>query len=135
VEIDFFRQNLTELAETVTELMGGKQNILFVCHPHLQHLVPGPQGKVWNRFAAETVAEVTSQLGISFYDAKDDLERAFRGRPQDYYWHGDMHLNFAGFRIYGTLIAERLRSMIAAKVDFRGNEVEALPAAGNDDSP
>jgi lysophospholipase L1-like esterase len=107
-EIEFFRSNMRELAETLIYLMGDRRKIIFLYHPHLQHLQADSNGRYWNRFVSSTVREVSEEYDIVFYDSSDDLNKMFMGRPQDFYWPGDMHFNFKGLKIYGTLVAERL---------------------------
>ena len=111
-EIKFFSQRVRELLRTSIDLIGSHDRILVVHHPHLEHLVPNSEGKLWNRFVADSLAIVCRDLGVAYYDARKDMVEAFVDGPEQYYWNGDMHLNFDGLRIYGELIAKQLRQLI-----------------------
>ncbi len=112
-EIDFFRSNVSELADTLIELMGDRRRILFIYHPHQQHLQADSNGQYWNDFVPTTINEVAEAYNISFYNASNDLSRVFNGNLQDYYWKGkNMHFNFLGLKAYGDLVAKRLLTLI-----------------------
>jgi lysophospholipase L1-like esterase len=113
-EIEFFHQNVSELAETLIRLMGDRRRILFLYHPHRQHLQPDSDGQNWNDFVSSTVESVAKTYDIAFYNASDDLRIIFKGRPQDYYWSGgNLHFNFTGLKIYSELVAKRLLLLIS----------------------
>ncbi|MBU0743572.1 SGNH/GDSL hydrolase family protein [bacterium] len=113
-ELALFDDVLAELADTLLELMGSPERILFVCHPYLHHLTPEADGFVWRDLVTPAVAAAAARRGIPMYDATPDLRRIFGDDPQAYYWHGDTHFNFEGFRSYGELIADRLAPQIEA---------------------
>ena len=113
-EIDFFRRNVSELAETLIELMGDKRKVLFLYHPHLQHLKPDSDGRYWNHFVSNTIKEVAETYNIAFYDASDDLRILFEGNPQKFYWNKNIHFNFKGLKLYGELVAKRLFTLISS---------------------
>lgn len=111
-EIDFFRNNVSELAETLIELMGDRQRILFLYHPYLKHLQFDSNGRYWNDFVTNTIREVVETYKLPFYDATDDLRKSFGGQPQDFYWNQNIHFNFKGLKIYGEFVAKRLLALI-----------------------
>src|SRR6266480_1777073 len=43
-----FRQNLQELADVLTDYTKDPSRVLFIYHPHLQHLKPDATGRMWN---------------------------------------------------------------------------------------
>ncbi|MFH1844352.1 MAG: SGNH/GDSL hydrolase family protein [bacterium] len=114
-EIDHFEANLAELMTTLTELLGDGGRVLFVCHPHVQHLVPDSDGWTYNSFVSSAVAKVAAEQKICYYAAAADLLTAAAGDPARLYWReNDMHFNFDGMRIYGGLIATQLEPMVRA---------------------
>ena len=124
-EIEFFRNNVIELIETLIDLMGDRSRILFLYHPHLQHLKPDSDGRYWNHFVSTTVKQAAETYDIAFYDASDDLRIKFKGNPQEFYWNKNIHFNFAGLKIYSELVAQRLLSLIS-KTDH-SDLASALP--------
>ncbi len=113
-ELALFEGVLAELADTLLELMGSPERILFVCHPYLHHLTPETDGFLWRDLVTPAVAATTTRRNIPMYDATGDLRKAFGDAPQAFYWTGDIHFNLEGFHIYGGLIADRLAPQIAA---------------------
>ena len=114
-EIEFFEKDLDDLARTLVRLTGGPQKILFLYHPHLEHLKPDARGRTWNHFVSDGLARVAVRYGIGFYNATGDLKEAFHGEPEKYYWKGDMHFNFTGLEIYAQGIAKKLLPVFEAK--------------------
>lgn len=114
--IAIFERNLAEMITTVDEVSGGPGRLLLVTHPHVQQIVPEPDGFFWHTFTTDAVARVAARTATPHYDATHDFLAAFDGDPAAYYWPGNMHLNFEGIAIYGRLIAERIRP--AAEAHF-----------------
>lgn len=105
-----FSRALDELFVTVKDYVPA-QRILAIRHPHLRHL----QGHL-NRKVGELVAAAAARHGVTFFDAQDELAVQLAGRPERYYWNGDMHFNFDGIRAYGDLVGrELLRKMETAR--------------------
>ena len=111
-EISIFRNNVSELADTLIELMGDRHRILFLYHPHLQHLKADADGGYWNDFVSNTVKEVAEANDIAFYKTTEDLRILFNDKPQSFYWKNNIHFNFKGIKLYGELVAIRLLSLI-----------------------
>jgi len=107
-----FEGVMAELADTLLELMGSPERILFVSHPHVQNLAPAEDGFLWRDLVAPAIATVTAERGIPSYDVTPDLRRIFGDDPRSYYWNGDIHFNFAGFRIYAWQIADRMERQL-----------------------
>lgn len=114
--IAMFEKNLGELAEALVDLMGDKQRILLAFHPRREHLKPDPNGDTWNHVVSDTIRRVAAKYGVAFYDATEDLRRAFGDQPEQYYWgEPDMHFNFEGMRIYSEHLAEALAKLMERK--------------------
>lgn len=124
--IAYFEQTLTDLALTLIEGGVPANRILFVSHPYLWHLIPGPEGRTWNRLSAETIGKVAARYQISFYDAQSDLAAAFAPDPSRFYWKQDIHFNFLGLKIYSELIAQKLEILLFASP----SQASAVPAGG-----
>jgi hypothetical protein len=67
LEIQFFEQNVDELLKTIIGLMKDKKKLMVVYHPHLQHIVPNEEGKLWNDFVSSTLAQVCEHNGVAFF--------------------------------------------------------------------
>jgi len=115
-EIACFSRNLDDLLTTVVEAVGDPGRVLVVCHPHLQQLVPDSDGFLWHDFVTPTAAAATARRGAVFLDVRAGLVDAFAGRPEDFYWPGDMHFNFEGMRRYGALIGTALEPMVVDRL-------------------
>lgn len=111
-EISYFKQNVRELMETLLEKMGESKRILILYHPHIYHLMPDPQGKIWRKNVASIVGTLAEEYGIPFYDASEDLRGYFNQNPEAYYFDNDMHFNYEGFEIYSNFIGEKLYPVI-----------------------
>jgi hypothetical protein len=105
-EVAYFNTTLEDLTTTVVSLMGGPDALIYIHHPHLQHL--RATGEVFNNVVAESVSEVAARHGVRFYDAAPALRSAFGGEPEKYYIPNDMHFNPAGTRMYGMAVAKWL---------------------------
>jgi len=118
-EITFFENNLTELAETLIDLMGSKDRILFIYHPYLQHLKPDPTGFYWNNFVSDGIKKICDKYGVAFYDFTEDLRKNFKGKPEKYYFVPDIHFNRRGIKMYGELVAVKILPMIEPFVEAK----------------
>jgi hypothetical protein len=50
-----FRQNLQELADVLKDYTHDGSRVLFIFHPHFQHLKPDASGRVWNDLVSSSV--------------------------------------------------------------------------------
>ncbi len=105
-EIEYFTRTLQDLTQTVVALMGTPNSLIYVHHPHLQHL--GSPGAVFNNIVSETVQDVARRNNVKYYDATDDLKVEFGEKPQRYYIPDDVHFNADGTRAYGIAVAKYL---------------------------
>lgn len=104
----FFEKSLSELMDTLVNLMGSPEKILILYHPHLNHLEPDSRGFQWRRNVTPLLEKAAAQRGIGFYDATADVKKAFGPHPADYYVENDMHFNVDGLEIYARLSGEKI---------------------------
>ncbi len=105
-----FRQNLQELADVLNGYTGDGSRVLFIYHPHLEHLKPDAEGHVWNDLVSSTVQRVCIDNGFLFFNATETLKRRFGSHPENFYWPGDMHFNFEGLAEYSNAVAAFMAS-------------------------
>lgn len=105
-EIDYFKATLEDLTQTVLSRMGTPDALIYIHHPHLEHL--RTTGVVFNNVISAAVQETALRHGVKYYDATDELRKKFGVKPESYYFPNDMHLNAAGLRAYGTAVARYL---------------------------
>jgi hypothetical protein len=112
-----FRQNLQELADELKDYTGDGGRVLFVFHPHLQHLKPDAAGRLWNDLVSSSVQRMSLANNFLFFNATGTLKHRFGSRPENFYWRsGDMHYNFKGLEEYSTAVAAFMAStMIKSK--------------------
>src|SRR6476646_2562428 len=53
-----FRQNLQELADVLKDYTADGSRVLFVFHPHIQHLKPDAAGRLWNDLVSSSVQKM-----------------------------------------------------------------------------
>jgi hypothetical protein len=106
LEIEYFRNTLEDLTQTVVTRMGTPNALIYIHHPHLGHL--STAGGAFNNLVSEILRDVASRHDVRYYDATEDLRQEFREEPQKYYIPDDMHFNSAGTRAYGTAVAKYL---------------------------
>ena len=109
-EIAYFKTTLEDLTQTIVSRMGTADAVVYIHHPHLQHL--GAAGAVFNHVVSDTVREIVSRHRVRFYDATGDLKTEFGVDPQKYYVANDMHFNAAGTRAYGVAVAKYLAATL-----------------------
>jgi hypothetical protein len=106
-ELAIFERNIAELIGVIGRTVPADR-IVFISHPHLEHLLPPGHARHWNDIVRSSVAKVAKAHGALFFDSTPELARHFAGRPQDYYLNGDMHFNFAGMGQYANSVADFL---------------------------
>ncbi len=57
-EIAYFEKNVSELLETLIELMGRTDSILIIYHPYLQHLQAPTNSQKWNNIVSSTLSKI-----------------------------------------------------------------------------
>jgi lysophospholipase L1-like esterase len=105
--IAIFERNIAELIGVVRQSLPADR-IVFVSHPHLEHLLPADDPRRWNDIVRSSVAKVAKAHGALYFDSTAELARHFDGRPQDYFLNGDMHFNFRGMGQYADSVADFL---------------------------
>jgi len=108
--IAYFAATLQDLTATVTKLMGGPQRLIYIYHPHLEHL--RNTGGVFNSIISDTIRDVASRNNVRYYDATDDLKLQFGAEPEPYYIPNDMHFNERGLKVYTLAVAKYLATAI-----------------------
>jgi len=109
-EIALFERNLRELADVLIGSVGSGDKVLWVCHPHQNHIAQVPGEPAHHRLVFDAVSKVAGEKGIHYYDATPDIAKAFGSKYQDYYLKGDVihHFNRAGLKIYARCIYDHL---------------------------
>lgn len=106
-----FRQNLQELADVLKGYAGGDgSKVLFIFHPHLENLKPDADGHVWNDLVSSQVRAMCAENGFLFFNATETLKQRFAGKPEEFYWPGDMHFSFEGLEEYSNAVAAFMAS-------------------------
>lgn len=105
-----FKHNLQELADVLKGYTGDGSRVLFIFHPHLENLQPDANGRVWNDLVSSTVRAMCADNGFLFFNATATLKQRFGGKPEEYYWPGDMHFSFEGLEEYSNAVAAFMAS-------------------------
>lgn len=101
-----FRKDLQELADVLKAYTGGDgSRVVFVFHPHLEHLKPDAEGHVWNNLVSSTVQEMCIANNFHFFNATATLKQRFGAHPEEFYWPGDMHFSFEGLEEFSNAVA------------------------------
>ena len=112
-----FRQNLQELADVLKDYTNDGSRVLFIFHPHLQHLKPDAAGRVWNDLVSSSVQKVCVANNFLFFNATETLKQRFGSHPENFYWKGDMHFNFEGLEQYSAAVAAFMASAMIKPKD------------------
>src|SRR6202140_2958317 len=116
--LSVFRQNLQELAEILKDYTGDGSRVLFIYHPHLQHLKPDAAGRVWNDLVSSSVQNACLANNFLFFNATETLKQRFGSHPENFYWRqGDMHFNFKGLQEYSAAVAGFMASAVIKPKD------------------
>ncbi|MBR1271550.1 hypothetical protein JQ629_29100 [Bradyrhizobium sp. AUGA SZCCT0222] len=111
-----FRNNLQELAEVLKDYTGDGSRVLFISHPHLQHLKPDAKGRLWNNLVSSSVQKICVANGFLFFNATDALKKRSGSRPERFYWGGnDMHFSHEGLAEYSAAVAAFMASAMIPK--------------------
>ena len=111
-----FRSNLQELAEVLKDYTRDGSRVLFISHPHLQHLKPDAKGRLWNNLVSSSVQKICVANGFLFFNATEALKKRSGSRPERFYWGGnDMHFSHEGLAEYSAAVAAFMASAMIPK--------------------
>ncbi|MET3839981.1 hypothetical protein [Bradyrhizobium sp. OAE829] len=111
-----FRSNLQELAEVLKDYTRDGSRVLFISHPHLQHLKPDAKGRLWNNLVSSSVQKTCVANGFLFFNATEALKKRSGSRPERFYWGGnDMHFSHEGLAEYSAAVAAFMASAMIPK--------------------
>lgn len=111
-----FRNNLQELAEVLKDYTSDGSRVLFISHPHLQHLKPDAKGRLWNNLVSSSVQKICVANSFFFFNATDALKKRSGSRPERFYWGGnDMHFSHEGLAEYSAAVAAFMASAMIPK--------------------
>jgi hypothetical protein len=109
--LSVFRQNLQELADVLKSYTADGSRVLFVFHPHLQHLKANASGRLWNDLVSSSVQKMCAANNFLFFNATATLKARFGAHPENFYWRkGDMHYDFKGLEQYSAAVAAFMES-------------------------
>ena len=111
-----FRSNLQELAEVLKDYTRDGSRVLFISHPHLQHLKPDAKGRLWNNLVSSSVHKTCVANGFLFFNATDALKKRSGSHPERFYWGGnDMHFSHEGLAEYSAAVAAFMATAMIPK--------------------
>ena len=111
-----FRSNLQELAEVLKDYTRDGSRVLFISHPHLQHLKPDAKGRLWNNLVSSSVQKTCVANGFLFFNATDALKKRSGSHPERFYWGGnDMHFSHEGLAEYSAAVAAFMATAMIPK--------------------
>jgi hypothetical protein len=100
-----FRQNLQELAGVLRDYTRDGSQVLFISHPHLQHLKPDAKGRLWNDLVSSSVQKNAVDNHFLYFNATPTLKQRFGSQPEKFYGYDDIHFSFEGLEEYSTAVA------------------------------
>ena len=103
--LSVFRQNLQELADVLKDFTKDGNRVLFIYHPHLEHLKPDEAGRLGTNLVSSSVQQTALANDAHFFNATEILKQRFGSHPEKFYWNGDMHFNFQGLKEYSHAVA------------------------------
>jgi len=113
-----FRQNLQELADVLMAYTGDGSRVLFVFHPHRQHLQADASGRMWNDLVSSSVQKMSAANNFHFFNATETLKARFGPRPENFYWKkDDMHYDFNGLAEYSAAVAAFMEQAVIKEKD------------------
>ena len=86
--------------------------MLFIYHPHLQHLKPDAAGHVWNDLVSSSVQKICAANNFLFFNATETMKQRSRSNPERFYWNYDMHFSFEGLEEYSAAVAAFMASAL-----------------------
>jgi hypothetical protein len=123
-----FRQNLQELADVLKDYTKDGSRVLFIFHPHVQHLKPDAAGRLWNNLVSSSVQKVCVANNFLFFNATETLKQRFGSHPENFYWKtGDMHYDFKGLEEYSAAVAAFMASAMINPKDSPRTSMQDEP--------
>ena len=99
--------------------------MLFIFHPHLEHLKPDAEGHLWNDLVSSSVQKICVANNFYFFNATETLKRRFRPHPENFFWNRyDMHYTLKGLEEYSTAVAAFMASSV-----IKPKEERVIPVA------
>jgi hypothetical protein len=124
-----FRQNLQELADVLKDYTKDGSRVLFIFHPHVQHLKPDAAGRLWNNLVSSSVQTICVANNFLFFNATETLKQRFGSHPENFYWKtGDMHYDFKGLEEYSAAVAAFMDSAMINLNDSRRSPMQDEPS-------
>ena len=118
--LSVFRHNLQELADILKDYTEDGSRVLFIFHPHLEHLKPDAEGHVWNDLVSSSVRKICVANNFYFFNATETLKRRFGPHPESFFWNRyDMHYTLKGLEEYSTAVAAFMASSVIKPKDER----------------
>jgi hypothetical protein len=112
-----FRQNLQELSGVLKDYTRDGSQVLFLSHPHLQHIKPDAKGRVWNDLVSSSVRKNAEANHFLYFNATPTLKQQFGSKPEEFYGYDDMHFSFEGLEKYSTAVAGFMASSMVKPKD------------------
>jgi hypothetical protein len=103
--LSVFRQNLQELAGVLKDFTKDGSRVVFIYHPHLEHLKPDGAGRLATNLVSSSVQRTVLANDELFFNATETLKQRFGSHPEEFYLSGDMHFNFKGLEEYSRAVA------------------------------
>jgi hypothetical protein len=123
-----FRQNLQELADVLKDYTKDGSRVLFIFHPHVQHLKPDAAGRLWNNLVSSSVQKICVANNFLFFNATETLKQRFGSHPENFYWKtGDMHYDFKGLEEYSAAVAAFMASAMINPKDSPRTSMQDEP--------
>jgi len=106
-----FRQNLQELADVLKNYTHDGSRVLFIFHPHFQHLKPNASGRTWNDLVSSSVQKICLANDFLFFNATETMKQRAGSHPENFYWkEDDMHFSFKGLEEYSAAVGAFMAS-------------------------
>jgi hypothetical protein len=103
--------------------------VLFIFHPHLQHLKPDASGRLWNDLVSSSVQKICAANNFRFFNATETLKQRFGSQPEKFYWKdGDMHYDFKGLEEYSAAVAAFMASAMINPKDSSPSPMQDEPS-------
>jgi len=110
------------LSEVLKDFTHDGSRILFIYHPHLEHLQPDAAGRLATNLVSSSVQRTALANNALFFNATETLKQRFGSHPEQYYWNGDMHFNFKGLEEYSRAVAAYMAAAMIKPEEWLGHE-------------